>query len=109
MWKAAIKSAGLPKEISIHCARHTVAVHLLRKTRNLRQVQKQLGHADPIITANMYADVTFEDMQKGISGLYDGDKISPETNPKGILAAETYNLCAYKESKKISLDTEEIF
>jgi site-specific recombinase XerC len=48
-----------------------VAVHLLRKTRNLRQVQKQLGHASPATTANMYADVPFEDMQAGVEGLYE--------------------------------------
>jgi len=45
-------------------------VHLLRKTGNLRQVHKQLGHSSPTITAAMYADVTFEDMQDGLSGLY---------------------------------------
>ena len=70
VWKAAVKRAGLPKELSIHSARHTLAVHLLRKTGNLRQVQKQLGHSSPTITAAMYADVTFEDMQDGLSGLY---------------------------------------
>jgi len=70
IWKAAIKRAHLPAELSIHSARHTLAVHLLKKTGNLRQVQKQLGHSSPTITAAMYADVTFEDMQAGVSGLY---------------------------------------
>jgi integrase len=70
LWKAAIKRASLPAELSIHSARHTLAVHLLKKTGNLRQVQKQLGHSSPTITAAMYADVTFEDMQDGLSGLY---------------------------------------
>jgi len=70
VWKAAVKRASLPAELSIHSARHTLAVHLLRKTGNLRQVQKQLGHSSPTITAAMYADVTFEDMQAGVSGLY---------------------------------------
>jgi len=70
IWKAAIKRAHLPAELSIHSARHTLAVHLLKKTGNLRQVQKQLGHSSPTITAAMYADVTFEDMQAGLSGLY---------------------------------------
>ncbi len=73
IWKAAIKRAELPKELSIHSARHTLAVHLLKKTRNLRQVQKQLGHASPATTANMYADVSFEDMQEGLNGLYDDE------------------------------------
>ena len=47
-----------------------MAVHLLKKTGNLRQVQKQLGHASPATTANMYADISFEDMQNGVTGLY---------------------------------------
>ena len=70
IWKSAVKRAGLPKELSIHSARHTMAVHLLKKTGNLRQVQKQLGHASPATTANMYADISFEDMQNGVTGLY---------------------------------------
>ena len=71
MWKAAVERAGLPDELSIHSARHTLATHLLKKTGNLRQVQKQLGHASPATTANMYADIAFEDMQDGVNGLYD--------------------------------------
>ncbi len=70
IWKRAVKLAGLPAGLSIHSARHTLAVRLLRKTKNLRQVQKQLGHSSPATTANMYADVSFEDMQAGVSGLY---------------------------------------
>ncbi len=70
-WKAAIRQAGLPEELSIHSARHTLATHLLKKTGNLRQVQKQLGHASPATTANMYADIAFEDMQEGVNGIYD--------------------------------------
>ena len=35
-------------------------------------VQKQLGHHSPTITANMYADISFEDMRAGVDGLYDG-------------------------------------
>jgi integrase/recombinase XerC/integrase/recombinase XerD len=62
----------LPKELAIHSARHSIAVHLLKKTGNLRQVQKQLGHASPATTANMYADISFEDMQEGLNGLYAG-------------------------------------
>jgi integrase/recombinase XerD len=71
VWKRAVKLAGLPRELSVHCARHSMAVHLLKKTKNLRQVQKQLGHASPATTANMYADISFEDMQEGVNGLYD--------------------------------------
>ena len=70
-WKAAVRRAGLPDELSIHSARHTLAVVLLRKTGNLRLVQKQLGHSSPTTTANMYADVSFADMQDAVDGLYD--------------------------------------
>ena len=70
IWEKAVAMAGLPAEYTIHSARHTLAVALLKKTGNLRQVQKQLGHAKPEITANMYADVAFEDMQAGVTGLY---------------------------------------
>jgi len=74
IWKASIKRAGLPKELSIHSARHTLAVHLLKKTSNLRQVQKQLGHSSPATTANMYADISFEDMQHPLNDLYENDE-----------------------------------
>lgn len=70
IWKKSVLIARLPKELSIHSARHTIAVRLLKKTKNLRQVQKQLGHASPSTTANMYADISFEDMQKGVTNLY---------------------------------------
>ena len=75
VWKAAIRLAGLPEEYSIHCARHTLAVHLLKRTGNLRQVQKQLGHTSPVTTANMYADVSDEDMQNGVTGLWDDNHV----------------------------------
>jgi len=71
LWKRAVATAGLPKEYTIHSARHTCATHLLAKCKNLRQVQKQLGHSSPTITANMYADVTDEDMRAGVEHLYD--------------------------------------
>ncbi|UCE49703.1 MAG: tyrosine-type recombinase/integrase [Phycisphaerales bacterium] len=70
IWKRSVELAGLPEELSIHSARHTIAVQLLKKTGNLRQAQKQLGHASPATTANMYADISFEDMQNGLNGLY---------------------------------------
>ena len=70
IWLSATRRVGMD-EMSIHSARHSMAVHLLKKTRNLRQVQKQLGHASPATTANMYADISFEDMQEGVNGLYD--------------------------------------
>lgn len=81
VWKRCIAAAGLPRTLSIHAARHTLAVHLLRRTGNLRQVQKQLGHTHPAVTANQYADVSFEDMQAGLNGLYETLERGPSTLP----------------------------
>lgn len=55
-FKKALAAAGLPPGYSIHSARHTYATLLLAKTKNLRFVQKQLGHASLSMTAH-YADV----------------------------------------------------
>ena len=55
----------------IPCTRHSMAMYLLMKTKNLRQIQKQLGPASPATKTNMYADITFEDMQEGVNGLCD--------------------------------------
>lgn len=72
IWESALKRAGVEKRegVSIHAARHTLGVHLLRKTKNLRLVQKQLGHQNPQTTA-IYADVLEEDRRAGINGLYE--------------------------------------
>jgi integrase len=70
IWDAAIRRAGLPKGLSIHCARHTLATHMMSKTGNLRLVQKQLGHSSPATTANMYADVLFSDHQGALNDMF---------------------------------------
>ena len=70
LWNEAVKRAGLPASYSIRAARHTLGVALLKRTRNLRHVQKQLGHSSPTTTA-IYADVTDEDMRAGVEGIYD--------------------------------------
>ena len=75
LWQGALRRAGLTNGggkalYSIHGARHTLAVCLLRKTGNLRQVQAQLGHSSPVTTANLYAQVTEDDMRAGVTDLY---------------------------------------
>jgi len=35
--------------------------------------RKRPGRASPATTANLYADVSFEDMREGVTGLY-GDR-----------------------------------
>ena len=55
-FKRAIEEAGLPDHYSIHSARHTYATFLLRDSKNLQYVRKQLGHTQIAMTA-LYADV----------------------------------------------------
>ncbi len=59
-FKKAIEAAGLPHHHSIHNARHTYATYLLSDTKNLRFVQKQLGHASMNMTS-LYADIEPEE------------------------------------------------
>jgi site-specific recombinase XerD len=62
-FKRAIEEAGLPITYSIHNSRHTYATFLLAKSKNIRFVQKQLGHASMSMTC-LYADVLPEMNQK---------------------------------------------
>ncbi len=55
-FKRAIEESHLPIHYSIHSARHTYTTFLLHATKNLRYVQKQLGHSKISMTA-LYADV----------------------------------------------------
>ncbi len=54
---------------SVHALRHSYAVELYRQKRDLRAVQKQLGHAS-IQTTQIYADVLKEDIQDQIKGFW---------------------------------------
>jgi integrase/recombinase XerD len=54
---------------SAHSLRHSYAVQLYRQKRDLRAVQKQLGHAN-VQTTQRYADVLTEDIQEQIKGLW---------------------------------------
>ena len=55
-----------------HDARHTFATELYRRTKDLRLVQKQLGHSS-IQTTTVYADVVNEEMEQAMDGLYQED------------------------------------
>lgn len=54
---------------SVHALRHSFATELYRTSKDLRAVQKQLGHAS-ITTTMVYADVTKEDIGNYMSGLW---------------------------------------
>lgn len=54
---------------SVHALRHSYAVNLYRQARDLRAVQKQLGHSS-IQTTQIYADVMPEDIQRQLKGFW---------------------------------------
>lgn len=61
--------AGLPTRYSIHATRHTYACQLYRvSNKDLRLVQKQLGHSS-IKTTEVYADVMVPDIEQAVDHL----------------------------------------
>lgn len=68
--KKYLKALGLyESEKSVHALRHSYAVELYRQEKDLRTVQKQLGHSS-VQTTQIYADVTNQDIQDQIKGLW---------------------------------------
>lgn len=62
-FKKAVIDSGLRKDLSIHSARHFYATYLYYKTKNLKFVQNQLGHASLNMTS-LYADIFPEENSK---------------------------------------------
>lgn len=68
--KKYLKQLGLyEKGKSIHSLRHSYATELYKNSKDLRAVQKQLGHAS-IATTTVYADVTKEDIKGHLVGMW---------------------------------------
>ncbi|MCH9027833.1 MAG: tyrosine-type recombinase/integrase [Proteobacteria bacterium] len=67
-----LESCGLyERGRCVHALRHSYAVALYRRERDLRCVQKQLGHAS-IQTTQIYADCLPEDIREQVRGLWGG-------------------------------------
>ena len=68
--KKYLKSLGIYEGgKSAHALRHSYAVEYYRQTKDLRGLQKQLGHSS-IQNTQIYADVCKEDIQMNIKGLW---------------------------------------
>lgn len=68
--KKYLKALGLyENEKSVHALRHSYAVEFYRQEKDLRALQKQLGHSS-VETTQIYADVSVQDIQKQIRGLW---------------------------------------
>jgi integrase len=63
--KTVWKRSGVPDDLRFHDLRHDFGTKLLRKTHNLKLVQKALGHAD-IKTTTKYAHVLDEEVRQGM-------------------------------------------
>ncbi len=58
-----VKLAGLEGKYSPNALRHTVGFELMRKTKNIRQVQEFLGHSF-VTTTQIYTHVTKKELQE---------------------------------------------
>lgn len=56
-FRLALKASGVTKQAHIHSLRHSYATHLLEQGENLRQIQVNLGHKSPVVTA-VYTHLT---------------------------------------------------
>jgi integrase len=61
--KRIMTNAGIKKNITMHCARHTFATMFLQKTKNIAALQKLLGHSK-ITETMIYAHVLTDDLEK---------------------------------------------
>lgn len=66
IWKAALAGAGLPTRWGVHATRHSYAVEVYRKTKDLRLTQRQLGHSSPLVTT-VYANLLDDDVRRGVA------------------------------------------
>lgn len=64
-WRRHVKG-DLALDLRFHDNRHTTATRLLRKTGNLKAVQRLLGHADIDTTARFYAHVMLDDVREAL-------------------------------------------
>ena len=60
------KKAGIDKQISPHNLRHTFATDLLEKTKNIRLVQKALGHSN-LSTTMIYTHISDGVLKEALS------------------------------------------
>lgn len=62
--------AGINKKITTHSLRHTFASDLLRDTKNIRIVQKALGHSD-ISSTQIYTHIVDDELEDAMKSFRD--------------------------------------
>jgi integrase len=63
-----VKAAGIKKEITFHCFRHTFATLQLTQGTDIYTVSKMLGHSD-VKTTQIYAQIVDEKKQKAANAI----------------------------------------
>lgn len=76
MVKRYAKRAGIEKDIHPHTLRHTFATDLLRQAKNIRLVQKALGHSS-LSTTQIYTHIVDEEL---------GDALKSFRRPEAVTA-----------------------
>lgn len=71
--KRLTKKAGIEKNIHPHTLRHTFATDLYRYTKDLRLVQKALGHSD-ISTTMIYTHIVDDDLEYALKSFRKNEK-----------------------------------
>ena len=73
MVKRYARRAGISEveRVSPHTLRHTFATDLYKETKNIRLVQKALGHSD-LSTTMIYTHIVDEDLEAALKGLRSG-------------------------------------
>ena len=67
-FKKLVERIGLPK-IRLHDLRHTHASHLILSGANIKAVQERLGHADIVLTLNIYSHLLPTTQRESLNGL----------------------------------------
>lgn len=75
MIKTYSNKAGIDKDITTHSLRHTFASDLLRDTKNIRIVQKALGHAD-ISSTQIYTHIVDDELEEAMKSFRNTKKAS---------------------------------
>lgn len=69
IWKTALVRAGLDSRWGVHATRHSYAVEVYRKTKDLRLTQRLLRHSSPAIT-QVYANLLDDDVRRGVERVW---------------------------------------
>lgn len=65
MVKRYARKAGIAKDVHPHMLRHTFATDLYRETKNIRLVQKALGHSD-LASTMIYTHIVDDEMESAM-------------------------------------------